>query len=243
MEIRLLGSGGFIPSDRRDTACALVRDGDQALLIDAGTGARRLLLDRGLLDGVAALRVVLTHFHLDHTMGLFCLVDLDVDLEVWGAGETLERIPTAELVGRLLGTPFAPPAFVDELGPVRELDVGAAQVGPFTLRTRVQRLHSNPTLALRIGDELAWCTDTAYDVENVEFVRGVRLLCHEAFLPQEPGPGHTSAAQAAELAAAAGVDRLVLIHVNPEADDEEALVAAARPRFTATEVARDGAVL
>jgi hypothetical protein len=32
------------------------------------------------------------------------------------------------------------------------------------------------------------------------------------------------------------------MHVNPERDDEDALLAYARPAFAATEVARDGLV-
>lgn len=241
MRVRLLGSGGFVPTDRRETACALVRDGDAALLVDAGTGASRLLAEPQLLDGAERLDVVLTHFHLDHTCGLFYLADLDVPFTVWGAGEALEGIATADLVHRLLDSPFAPPSFSSHYA-VEELRVGEAQVGPFAVRSRVQRRHGNPTLALRLGDELAWCTDTAYDEANVDFVRGVDLLAHEAFHAADStdDTGHTAAGEAAGLAAAAGVGRLVLIHVNPRDDDEEALLSHARPHFAAAEVGVDG---
>jgi ribonuclease BN (tRNA processing enzyme) len=42
------------------------------------------------------------------------------------------------------------------------------------------------------------------------------------------------------IAAAAGVERLLLLHVNPELDDEEPLLRYARPAFAATELGRDG---
>ena len=242
MDVQLLGSGGFVPTDRRETACALVRNGREALCIDAGSGARRLLSDPMLLDGVDRLHVLLTHFHLDHTLGLFVLPALELPVEIWAAGEELERLATRDIVGRLLGPPFAPPTIVEGFAAVHELGVGEARVGPFDLRTRIQRRHSNPTLALRFADELVWCTDTAYDEENVEFARGVRLLCHEAFFAAErtDDPGHTASGEAGRLAAAAGVERLVLMHVNPELDDEDALLRYARPAFGATAVARDG---
>jgi ribonuclease Z len=89
---------------------------------------------------------------------------------------------------------------------------------------------------------VAWCTDTAYDAENVELARGVRALFHEAFHADDrtDDPGHTAAGEAARLAAEAEVEQLVLIHVNPEHDDDEALLTAARARFSATDVGVDG---
>ena len=245
MEVRLLGSGGFVPTDRRETACALIRNGSEALCIDAGTGARRLLTEPELLDGVERLHVVLTHFHLDHTLGLFFLPALEPAIEIWAAGQSLEQTANTKLVDRLLTPPFAPRSFISGFAAVHELGVGATRVGPFDLTTRVQRLHSNPTLALRFSDELVWCTDTAHDEENADFARGARLLCHEAFWPADrtDDTGHTASGEAASIAAAAGVERLVLIHVNPERDDEDALLAYARPAFDATEVARDGLVV
>jgi ribonuclease BN (tRNA processing enzyme) len=244
VEVRLLGSGGFVPTDRRETACALIRNGSEALCIDAGSGARRLLTEPDLLDGVERLHVVLTHFHLDHTLGLFFLPALEPEVEVWAAGEALEQTANTELMNRLLSPPFAPRSFVSGFAAVHELAVGAGRVGPFDVVTRVQTRHANPTLALRFSDELVWCTDTAYDAENADFARGARLLFHEAFHAAErtDDTGHTASGEAARIAAAAGVDRLVLMHVNPERDDEDALLAYARPAFAATEVARDGLV-
>jgi ribonuclease BN (tRNA processing enzyme) len=70
---------------------------------------------------------------------------------------------------------------------------GGVQVG-----CRIQRKHSNRTLALRVDHELAWCTDTALDEENADFARGVRMLFHESFYaaeasdePGPPGPGRS----------------------------------------------------
>jgi ribonuclease BN (tRNA processing enzyme) len=245
VEIRLLGSGGFVPSDRRETACALLRRGSEAVAIDAGTGAYRLRTDSELLAGVERLHVVLTHFHLDHTIGLFYLPGIGVPVDIWGAGEALEGISTSELVERLLGPPFAPDGFIASFAGVHELSADGATIGPFHVRARIQRLHSNPTLALRFDDDLVWCTDTSYDVENVAFTRGARLLCHEAFRAGDRTDehGHTAAGDAARLAAAAGVERLLLVHVNPDSDEDEALLKFARPHFRAAEVASDGLVL
>jgi ribonuclease BN (tRNA processing enzyme) len=230
-----------VPTDRRETACALLRKGGDALLIDAGTGASRLLNEPALLDGVNRLDVVLTHFHLDHLVGLFYLADLNPPPAVWGAGQALERIATAALVDRLLDSPLAPAIFRDRLA-VHELEPGAREIGAFSVRTRIQPLHANPTLALRIDDALVWCTDTAYDLQNAVFARDARVLCHEAFHAAEDTDdrGHTAAGEAARLAAAAGVERLVLVHVHPQLEDDGALLAFARPHFAETVVGVDG---
>jgi len=182
---------------------------------------------------------------MDHVVGLFYAADLEPGLEVWAAGEALEGVQARTLVERLLASPFAPPSFASRIRDVHELPAGEARVGGFPVRTRIQRLHSNPTLALRIGDALAWCTDTAYDAGNEDFARGVSLLGHEAFHAgdaTEDGT-HTASGEAARLAAAAGVGRLVLIHVDPALDDDAALMRHAEPHFAATVVGTDGLVL
>jgi ribonuclease BN (tRNA processing enzyme) len=208
---------------------------------------RRLATEPGLLAGVERLHIALTHFHLDHTFGLMGLPALTSvpSREVWAPGRLVAGVSGHELVHRLLDPPFlaAVPKDVTAtmLTGVHELE-GSGAIGPFPVRMRVQPLHNGPTLALRVDDELAYCTDTAYDEENAEFARGARVLLHEAFHAGDETDDvqHSAAGEAARIAAAAGVERLVLVHVNPIAADEDELAAFARARFTASEVGCDG---
>jgi ribonuclease BN (tRNA processing enzyme) len=242
MRARLLGSGGWMPTDERETTCLYVRGGDHVLLVDAGSGLRRLLTEPELVHGVRRLSVLLTHFHIDHISGLPFLHDLEriPEREILGPGAAVLQTSTEQLLRRLLEPPFFPspglPAAIREVEPPR------MRIGDLEVELRIQRRHPHPTLAVRLGRDLALCTDTAYDEENAGFVEGVRVLCHEAFRAGETtdDPGHTSSGEAARLAAAAGVDRLVLVHVNPELRDEEELLRFARPHFPATVVGRDG---
>ena len=232
-----------MPTDARETTSIYVRDGEHVLVIDAGTGFRRLVSDPSLLDGVRSIAVVLTHFHIDHLMGLPFLYDLErVPLrEIWAAGLALESVRAEEFVHRLVDPPFMPPAG-GLPGEVRELEPPAGSIGPFAIDVRIQRKHPNPTLALKVNGELLVCTDTEYDEGNVAFARGGRVLCHDAFSVSGQERNHTRAEDAARLAAAAEVERLVLIHLNPDVD-EDALLRAAQPIFAATEVGRDGLAL
>jgi ribonuclease BN (tRNA processing enzyme) len=239
----LLGSCGEMPMGGRETSAALLRDGERALLVDAGTGARRLVTDTGLLDSATRLDVVLTHFHMDHVCGLPYLNMVDLPLVVWGPGLALYGRPTADILRRFISPPLCAHPLEDLVEGVEELPVGRVEIGPFVVRTRKQTNHSDPTLGLRFGDEVAYCTDTGADEATAEFAAGVDVLCHEAWLEEDPDDGqgaHCSAAQAARLARSAGVRRLVLIHLDPTLPDHSGVLAAARAEFPATVLGEDG---
>ena len=110
-----------------------------------------------------------------------------------------------------------------------------------TLDVRPQQLHPQPTMALRMGDVFAYCTDTAADSGNVAFVSGVRTLYHEAWHASDDTDDrtHTAAGQAGRLAADARVGELVLIHVNPMLADDSELLAPAQAAFADSVVGQD----
>jgi len=242
MEVRLLGTGGWLPTDERETACVYVRSGPDVLLLDAGTGARRLVTEPALLEGVERLHVVLSHFHLDHVMGLAALAGLELEREIWMPARLLAGLPADEVFERLVGPPFFTGA--DVVGTPREVE-GDHELGPFAIEIRVQPQHPGKTIAVKVDGRLAYCTDTAYDSENVEFARGASVLLHESFWSGDTTDdrGHTAAGEAGQLAAESGVERLVLVHINPEDCDDDELATSARAHFSASEVGRDGLVV
>jgi ribonuclease BN (tRNA processing enzyme) len=228
MQLTLLGSGGWVPTERRETCCALIRTGSTAILIDAGTGVSRLLERPDLLDGVDRLEIVLTHFHLDHVVGLAYLPGLAADKRVWAPGRWLYGAASEAILRRLLDPPLFAADLADFVTEVAEIPDGGLALGSVELRARVQELHPQPTLALRSGNDFAYCTDTALDDENVEFASGVRTLYHEAWhaAAHTDDRTHTAAGEAGRLAREAAVGELVLIHVNPLLGDDELLAPA-----------------
>lgn len=225
-----------------------LRQGAEVLLLDAGTGVRRLVSEPSLVEGIERVSVVLTHFHLDHTIGLAYLWAVDVpEREVWAPGRIVAGVAAEDVIHRLLDPPFLAPRREDVgtiLTAVHELEADV-EVGPFAVETRVQLLHSTPTMALRVDGLLAYCTDTAYDEANAAFADGARLLLHEAFHAgdETDDPTHSAAGEAGRIAAAAGVDRLVLVHVSPSLRDDDELAGDARAHFPASEAGRDGPVV
>ncbi|MDQ2909747.1 MAG: MBL fold metallo-hydrolase [Actinomycetota bacterium] len=240
----LLGSGGWIPTTRRETCCALLREGSHVLLIDAGTGVQRLVEQPDLLTGVGRVDIVLTHFHLDHVVGLSYLpaLSLPEPPRIWGPGQLLAGGSTRSILERLLSPPLFSAPLRAIASDVREIPGrGGFGIGPFSLSTRIQELHAGSTLALRIGDFLTYCTDTAPDRGNVGFASGSRVLLHEAWYAQESSedPNHSAGGDAGRIAREAGVDHLVLIHINPLQESDEALAASAAREFPDAHVGID----
>src|ERR671919_3146804 len=68
LSVVFLGTGGSVPSARRATACVLLRSGGSRILVDAGEGAQRQMINSTGLVQVDDIYV--THFHADHYLGL-----------------------------------------------------------------------------------------------------------------------------------------------------------------------------
>jgi ribonuclease BN (tRNA processing enzyme) len=242
MEVCVLGSGGWLPTDTRETACVYIRSGPEVLILDAGSGLRRLVTEPKLLDGVERISVVLSHFHLDHIVGLAALSGMERPRDVWMPARLLAGVPAADVLERLVAAPFF--TGTERVATARELE-GDTEIGRFGVEIRVQPQHPGRSIAIKVDGSLTYCTDTAFDEANVEFARGSRILLHESFWAGDTtdDPGHTAAGEAGRLAAEAGVERLVLMHVNPVGVDEEDLKRSARAAFPAAEVGRDGLVV
>ena len=98
----------------------------------------------------------------------------------------------------------------------------------------------------RQGRTLVYSGDTRPSLAVMEAARGADLLVHEATFGGEEAEraketGHSTAAEAARVAADAGVKRLVLTHISPRyTRDAPELLAEARAVFPETIIARDG---
>jgi ribonuclease BN (tRNA processing enzyme) len=94
---------------------------------------------------------------------------------------------------------------------------------------------------------MAYVTDTVAhpDAAYVEKLRGVDLLVHECYFTDEwqeqaELTGHSCLSRVADVAAKAGVKRLILVHINPLLqDDSELDLTAARRIFPNIEIGVD----
>lgn len=93
----------------------------------------------------------------------------------------------------------------------------------------------------------AYCSDTAYSESILPFIQGVDLLFHETTFMEQHAElasltGHSTARQAALLAAQACAGMLIAGHYSGRYDSIEALLAEAREVFPNSEAAREGRV-
>jgi len=262
MDVTLLGTMGWMPSDRRETTCLACRSGDSLLIFDAGTGLRRLLdpAQAALLDGARHVHLFLSHYHLDHVCGLAYISGVlpGRDVVLHPPEKAVNGVDPEAAVAGLLRRPYNPVGWEDlrrlRLEP---LAAGPTTVAGHTVRLRAQQ-HSDVSVSFRIDDEFVLATDTSPDPAVGDFAGGVGLLVHEAwYWADDPGlPGvpeelragyaaHSEAGAVAALAAEADVGRLVLVHLNPLAGEASfaGMAAAAGAVFARTEVRDDGAVL
>jgi ribonuclease Z len=96
-EVTFLGTAATMPSAERGLPALLVGAGSERYLIDCGEGTQRQLLRAG--SGFRRLaRVLLTHAHFDHVLGLAGLIatlgllDLRDELTICGSRQTLTLV-------------------------------------------------------------------------------------------------------------------------------------------------------
>jgi ribonuclease BN (tRNA processing enzyme) len=195
---------------------------------------------------VETVTVLLSHFHLDHVTGLSFVSERGLggrELTIAGPGSVSYDRPTRSIVeAQLLACPFQT---ASPVASARWAELGRDTLGfaESEVETWEQTRHTLPSVGFRVGDRLAYCTDTEFDPETIRHVAGVTTLLHEAWEPTDAERGHTSGKEAATIAAEAGVSRLLLTHHHPLAGVPERTAAAAQGVFTATVPATDGAVL
>jgi ribonuclease BN (tRNA processing enzyme) len=256
--LTFLGTQGWIPTPRRHTTCLALEIEDLLFLFDAGTGLSRMLQEplAGAARRAREMHLFLTHFHLDHSAGLAYLTGLfgDKPLTVHVPGPELNGVAGPDGVPALIRHPFHPVAWADHARySTSTLAAGDNLVAGITVRVRAQ-CHPDTSVGYRVEDLFTFVTDTVADEATAAFARGTQALLHEAWidgaeeqdaaqqeLVRHTYRSHTSARQAAAIAAAAGVDELYLIHLNPLFGEDyyAAMQRSARAVFPATTVPSD----
>ena len=268
MKIRFWGVRGSIASPGPETAgvggntsCVEIVAGGERIILDAGTGLRRLG-DAMLREGADSATLLLSHVHWDHIQGLpfFAPAYLHAT-KLHRCGGTDGRHTLREKLGRKMTEPHFPVQLDDlpaalltrEVKPGQTFEVGGARV-------TVARLnHPGGANAYRIeheGSVVVFATDTEHyaclDPVLSKLARNADVLIYDAqYTPEEyagaVGPpkvgwGHSTYVAAAELASAAGVGKLVLFHHDPQRSDAAVadIEARARALFADSVAAREG---
>ncbi len=105
--------------------------------------------------------------------------------------------------------------------------------------------NSHLTTAADPSVSYAYCSDTVFNPALADVVRGVDLLYHEATYADDCAHKarerfHSTASEAARIASAAEVHRLLLGHFSKAYNNESRHLAEARAIFPATDIANEG---
>jgi ribonuclease BN (tRNA processing enzyme) len=253
LRVTVAGSSCSVP--RIDRACSayLVQDGDFAFSLDFGTGAfanMRRYADYDRLDAI-----VISHMHADHFLDL---IPLRYAVR-YGSKRRASKLPVWMPPGgiamlRSMTNAFASEGngdFLDEVFDIREYDPSKPlQIGAGQLRF-AKTTHYIVSFAIRYerdGKSITYSADTAPDKRVVELARDTDVFLCEATLlagESEHGDirGHSSSAEAAQMAADANVGLLVLTHYSQDAKPGDLEESAGKIYKGAIAVADDHSVI
>jgi ribonuclease BN (tRNA processing enzyme) len=247
MRVTVVGCSGSYPGPDSPASCYLLEadDGSRTwrVLLDFGSGALGAL--HKYVDPLAIDAVLVSHLHADHCLdlcGYYVLRKYHPDgaqppIPVWGPRGTAERM------ARAYDLPVDP-------GMTAEFDfqewAGPITVGPFSV-TPVPVAHPVPAFGLRVrvdGVTLGYTGDTGPCAEVDEIAREADLFLAEAsFLASVENPPdlHLTGVDAGAAASRGGAKQLVLTHVPPWYDPEDALAEARTAYAGPVSLARAGA--
>jgi phosphoribosyl 1,2-cyclic phosphodiesterase len=225
------------------------------LLIDAGTGLRRL--EPALGPPPLRFTVLFTHYHLDHLQGLPVFSPLYERANHFEfLGVRRGGMGAAEALHLLLRPPLFPVPYDEVPARCRFTDLShPLELGPLGV-TFLPLRHPGGATGFRLDGEsgsVVLASDHEAGDERVDsalaaFAARADVLLHDSQYTEDQaqgrhaGWGHSACLAAATTAERAGVGHLVLTSHDPDRSDAQvdALVARVRARFPSTEAAYPG---
>ncbi|HZR48263.1 MAG TPA: MBL fold metallo-hydrolase [Streptosporangiaceae bacterium] len=228
MRLTVLGGCGAWPAAGQACSGYLVEHDGFTVLLDPGYAVLPRMLTHINVEDLDA--VLVSHGHPDHCADLNPLLrarafsdDPAPPLPVYAPPHALTAVLALDRKGML-----------DDAIAVSDITPGDPfTVGPFDVRTWPLP-HMLPNAGLRLtadGQTIAYTGDTGPAPELIDLARDAHIFLAEASYPRavpaDMARHLSSAAQAGRTAAQANVQRLVLTHLMPGTNADEAIEAAA----------------
>lgn len=196
------------PHDKRLRASVLVESGDTRVLVDCGPDFRQQMLGR-VFKKIDA--VLLTHEHYDHVGGIddlrpFCTFgEVDVYADGNTVGDLRRRIPYCFGESKYPGVPKINLSVVE---PHRPFSIGSIDVLP------IQVMHGKlPILGYRFGD-LVYITDMkTIRKEEMEYLKGVKILIVNALRFSPEHHSHMTVNEAMEFIRMVSPEKTYFTHM------------------------------
>ncbi len=240
----ILGSSYAIPDENHENTHMILISDEQTVMIDCSINPVNRLAKIGVgRDQVTDL--ILTHFHPDHVSGVgaylmnIWLLGRRTPLNIYGLKHTIDR---TEKMMDYFDWATWPNFFQVNFHRLPEKEMAPVLDGVDMNIFSSPVHHIVPTIGLRVEFKkedkvLAYSCDTEPCAEVERLAAGSDVLIHEA---SGASFGHTSAAQAGQLARKAGAGRLYLIHYPTGEYFSDSLVPQATETFNGpVELAED----
>lgn len=227
MKITVLGSGGWIPTRKRETCTYLLEVENKLILLDAGSGISRLSEYINILDKYDEITIILSHYHLDHIIGLSYLPIYIKDkvLNIYAPSKKYYENTASEILSTFTTFPYFSKdikSFSKEVN-INEYDINGFFLDKLKIGINTQK-HTAPSFGITIGNYLHYATDTCVLKDTFEIAKNVDLLLHECWqLKSNRKSGHSSLDEILEYKNK--VNKIALIHINPSWKDDEFLKA------------------
>jgi len=231
-KIVALGTNGFIPTFNRHTiSYLLVDDSDEVIVLDAGTGISRLLEPEVLeiIKSKKRLNIILSHYHLDHIIGLSYLPGLwpTKPIRLFAPDKPYVDFKAEDAVNRLLNPPLFQLPFKNYPNKKDLIPVSDSELTINGYLVKFIRLdHPGGSMGIRI-DDICYITDTYVNQGYIDFIAGCEYLLHEIWLTREEAKenekwatGHSVLEDVIELSVKAKVRNMIPIHLNPKWSEE-----------------------
>ena len=224
MDIKIIGSGTCVPSQRRASPCVMIKTAESTILCDTGPGTlRQLLLADTMISDIDM--IIYSHFHIDHTAD-FCPF-------LFAAKYAPELVRSRDLT--IMGPPglmqwydnlkrVHGPWIVPEKFAITWIETADAQhvFNGFSVQSALVK-HSESSIAVRIedsrGKSLVYSGDTDYCAAIIDISKNADKLLLECSCPEgHKVDGHLTPSLAGRIARESGCKSLVLTHLYPACD-------------------------
>jgi len=240
------------------TTCAAVKmPGEDIVIIDAGTGIEKIgqVLGRSS-DDPLKIDLLMTHFHLDHTIGLPFFLPLYLPKTILNIYSPISPEETEQYLSGLMSGRYFPVDFKETPSqkvfkqiPERSFETGGLKISSLPL------VHPQGSTAYRFeaeGKTIVFASDTEHPEKGIDnklakFAEKADLFVYDAtFTPEEyasgrKGWGHSTWEAGVRLAQEADVRNLYLTHFNPQHSDKDIdeFIALAQEQYPRTQGAEE----
>lgn len=267
MKVKYYGTRGSLPVPGKDTikyggntACVRINNGSTLIIMDAGTGLRKLgneLMETEFAQGKGVAHIFFSHAHWDHISGFPFFAPAYIKgnrFFLYGCHNP--DSPLRQILSRQQNWINFPVSLEEMASHIEFIDLQAGQkIKCATINISCFALN-HPAGAFSYacsvsGKKVVYASDyeheAEFDLKLADFAGEADLLIYDAmFTPEEyqfkKGWGHSTYLEGIKIANSAGIKQLHLFHYNPEHSDQhiDEIERLAQKLFPQTFASKEG---